>query len=193
MKWNGSPCMAPQVIFHAQRRCQHLCCVTWSQTSLVPDKGVRRLDQFGKHRDMEGGVGEASSTEVPHEEGMEDESMYEDDRQDADDEDTDEESESSSSSMQESPHSTCHFSDRCCHPHSWAEQSELGSGEDGSLGGLPASQDSEDEGESEVGYPPAPTSSCCASRSPPVSQWRQPQRFWQPQRQHHLGQPLTYR
>ena len=71
MKWNGSPCTVPQVTFHSWRRCQH-----W----------------FGEHRDAEGGVGEASSTEVPCEEGMEDESMHGDDGEDADDEDVDKES-----------------------------------------------------------------------------------------------------
>ena len=78
----------------------------------VPDEGTKRLDWFGEHRGLEGGVGEASSTEVPHGEGLEDESMYEDDGEDADDKDADEESESpsSSGSVQESPHSTHHYS-----------------------------------------------------------------------------------
>ena len=83
----------------------------------VPDEGVKRLDEFGEHRDVEGCVGEAASTEVPLEEGMEGESMCEDegenDREDAEDEDADEESENSSSSAQESPCSTHHYSDRC--------------------------------------------------------------------------------
>ena len=82
---------------------------------------------------MEGGVGETASTEVSCEEGMEDESMCEDDGEDADDEDMDEESKSSSCSMQESPCSTHHYSDSHQHPCSWAEQSKLGNGEDGSL------------------------------------------------------------
>ena len=129
----------------------------------VPDEGVQRLDWFGKHRDMEGGVGEAASTEDFQEEGMEDESMHEDEGEnngeDVDDEETDEKSESSSSCMQERPCSTCCYSDRHCCPHSWAERSELGDREDGSLGGLSASQGSEGEGESEVGCPPALTSS----------------------------------
>ena len=106
----------------------------------IPDEGVKRLDWFGEHRDTEGGVGEAASTEVSHEEGIEDESMCEDkgenDREDADDEDADEESESSSSSAQESPLPTHQYSDRCCHPHSWTEWSKSGDWEDGSLGGL---------------------------------------------------------
>ena len=97
-----------------------------------------RLDWFGEHRDVESGVGEAASTEVSHEEGMEDESMHEDeeenDGEDVDDKDTDKESESSSSSTQESPCSTCCYSDRCHHLHSWAEQSKLGDREDGFLG-----------------------------------------------------------
>ena len=105
----------------------------------VPDEGAKRLDQSGEHRDTEGGVGEASSAEVPHEEGLEDESMQEDIGEDTDDEDVDEESESpnSSGSMQESLHSTCHYSDRHCHPHSWAELSKSGNWEGGSLGGSP--------------------------------------------------------
>ena len=78
---------------------------------------------------------------------------------DGDDEDTDKESENSSSSVQESPCSTHHYSDRCSCPHSWDECSESGDGEDGSLGGLSTSQGSESEGKSEVGCPPAPTSS----------------------------------
>ena len=110
----------------------------------IPDKGAKRLDWFGEHRDVEGGVGEAASTEVSCKEGMEDESMCEDkgenDEEDADDKDADEESESSSSSMQESPHSTHHYSDRCCCPCSWAERSESGDGEDDSLGGLSTMQ-----------------------------------------------------
>ena len=99
----------------------------------------------------------------------EDESMCEEDREDADDEDADKESESpgSSGSMQESPHSTCCYSDRHCHPCSWAEWSESGSGEDGSFGELAMSQDSGGKGESEVGCPPA-LSSCplCEQESP---------------------------
>ena len=127
----------------------------------IPDKGAKRLDQFGEHRKAEGGVGEPSSTGVPCKEGLEDESMCEDDREDADDKDVDEESKSpsSSGSAQESPCSTHHYSDRSCHPHSWAEWSELGNGEDGSLGGLSISQDSGGKGESEVGCQPALTSS----------------------------------
>ena len=97
----------------------------------IPDEGAKRLDQFGEHSDVEGGVREASSTEVPCEEGLEDESMHENNREDADDEDTDdedvdEESESSSGSVQESPCSTCHNSDRHHHPCSWDEQSKSG-------------------------------------------------------------------
>ena len=106
---------------------------------------------------MEGGVGEASSTEVPCEEGLEEESMCEEDHGDVDDEDVDEKSENSSSpgSMQESSCSTHCYSDRCHCPHSSAEQSKLGSGGDGSLGELSASQDSGGKGESKVGHPPA--------------------------------------
>ena len=90
---------------------------------------------------MEVGVEEASSTEVPCKEGLEDESMREYDREDADDKDADEERKnlSSSGSMQESPRSAHHHHYRCHHPHSWTEWSELGNGEDGSLGELPAS------------------------------------------------------
>ena len=47
----------------------------------IPDEGAKRLDWFPEHGDMEGGVGEASSTEVPYEEGLEDESMHEADRE----------------------------------------------------------------------------------------------------------------
>ena len=91
---------------------------------------------------------------------MKDESMHENkgenDGEDVDYEDADKESESSSSSAQESPCSTHHC------PHSWAEWSELGDEEDGSLGELPTSQGSEGEGESEAGCPPAltPSLSC---------------------------------
>ena len=129
----------------------------------IPDEGVKRLDWFGEHSDAEGGVEEAASTEVSWEEGMEDESMHEDegenDGEDADDEDADKESESSSSSMQESPRSTHCYSDRCHCSCSWVEQSKSGDGEDGSLGGLSASQGSEGKGKSEVECPPALTSS----------------------------------
>ena len=84
----------------------------------IPDEGAKRLDQFGELRDVEGGVEETSSIEVPHNEGLEDESMREDNGEDADDEDADEESKSpsSSGSAQESPHSTQCYSDKCCHP-----------------------------------------------------------------------------
>ena len=138
----------------------------------IPDEGVKRLDWFGEHRDTEGGVGEASLTEVPCVEGMEDTSMCGDDG-----EDMDEESESSSSFMQESPCSTHHYSDRHHQPCSWDEQSKLGNGEDGSLGGLPASQDSEGEGRVKQGIHQPHHPPHCVSRSPTVSQWRQPQRF----------------
>ena len=89
----------------------------------IPDEGARRLYQFGEHRDAEGGVGEASSTEVPHKEGPGEELMHEDEPEDADDEDVDdedmdEESASSSGSLQESQCSTHCYSDRHCHPHS---------------------------------------------------------------------------
>ena len=121
----------------------------------IPNEGVKRLDQFKEHRDTEGCVGKAASLEVSHEEGMEEESMCEDegenDGEDEDDEDANKESESSSSSMQESPHFTHCYSDRCCCPHSWAEQCESGDGEDGSLGRLSTSQGSEGKGESEAG------------------------------------------
>ena len=127
----------------------------------ILDEGVQRLDQFWEHRDAEGGVGEAASTEVSCKEGMEDESMHEDkgenDRADADDKDANEVSGSSSISIQGGPYSTHCYSDKHHCPHSWAEQSELGDGEDGSLGGLSASQGSEGKGESEAGCPPAPT------------------------------------
>ena len=130
----------------------------------APNKGAKRLDQFGDHRDAEGGVGEASSTEFPHEEGPREESMCEDKPEDAgdkdgDDEDTDEESMSSSGSSQESPHSTCRYSDRCCHPPSWAEHCESEDRKDGSLGRFSTGQYSRSKGESEVGHLPALTSS----------------------------------
>ena len=69
----------------------------------IPDEGASRLDWFGEHRDVEGGVGEASPTEVPCEEEPGEESMHEDELEDAndedvDDEDMDKESASSSSS-----------------------------------------------------------------------------------------------
>ena len=70
----------------------------------IPDEGAKRLDWFQEHRDAEGGLGEASSTEVPHKQGPGEELMCEDepedaDDEDADDEDTDEESVSSSDSL----------------------------------------------------------------------------------------------
>ena len=57
---------------------------------------------------MESGVRKDSSTEVPHKEGLEEESMCEEDDGDVDDEDLDKKSQSCSrpSSTQESPHST---------------------------------------------------------------------------------------
>ena len=125
----------------------------------IPDEGASRLDQFGEHRDMEGGLGEASSTEVPCVEGLGEESMHEDEPEDADDEDTDDVSMSSSASSQESQHSTHCYSDRCRHPHSWAECCESEDGEDDSLVRLPTGQCSGGEGESEVEHLPAPTSS----------------------------------
>ena len=87
----------------------------------IPDEGAERLDRFGECRDEKerDGVREMCTAEAPHkEEGHEEED------EDMDDEDGDEESEShnSSGSMQESPHFTCCYSDRCHHhPHSWAE------------------------------------------------------------------------
>ena len=106
--------MAPQVTFHEQR-----C----NLVPHFPDEGAKRLDQFGECGDMNEGVGgvmETPSAEAPHEEGLEEESMCEDDKEDADDKDADEKSKSpsSSGSMQESPHSTCCYSDRHHHPHS---------------------------------------------------------------------------
>ena len=130
----------------------------------TPDEGAIRLDQFGEHRDMESGVGEASLTEVPCEEGLGEESMHEDEPEDADDQDADDEdidnvSVSSSASSQESQCSTHCYSDRCHHPCSWAEHCELEDGKDDSPVGLPTGQCSGGEGESEVGHPPARTSS----------------------------------
>ena len=130
----------------------------------IPEKGARRLDQFGEHRDIEGGVGEASSTEVPHGEGPGEEWMCENELEDTDDEDVDdkgmeEESMSSSGSSQESQCSTHCYSDRCHHPHSWAECCESEDGEDGSLVRFSAGQYSGGKGESEVGHPPVLTSS----------------------------------
>ena len=130
----------------------------------IPDEGASRLDWFGEHRDAEGGVGEASSTEVPHKEGLEEESMCEDepedtDDEDMDDEDTDDMSTSSSASSQESQCSTHCYSDRHCCLHSWVECCKSEDGEDDSPGELPAGQCSRGEGENEVGHPPGPTSS----------------------------------
>ena len=106
----------------------------------VLDKGAERLDKFREHRYANkrgGGVGEASSVEVPLKEKVEEESMgendgeeegHEEDDEDTDDEYTDDEdrgeeneSHSSSGSMQESPRSTCCYSDRYHCPLSWAE------------------------------------------------------------------------
>ena len=139
----------------------------------IPDEGARRLDQFGEHRDAEGGVEEASSTEVPHKEGPGEESMCEDEPEDVD-EDTDKENMSSSGSLQESQCSTCCYSDRHHHPCSWAERCESEDGEDGSLMRFPTDLDSRGEGESEVGHLPALTSSPLGGQSPPASQQRQP-------------------
>ena len=119
----------------------------------IPDEGAERLDRFGEHRDINergGGVREASSAEVHHEEEVEEETMGEDDEEEegheeddeyTDDEDGDEESQShsSSGSTQEGPHSTHHYSDRCHHPHNWAEQNESGNDEDSSFGELSVS------------------------------------------------------
>ena len=124
----------------------------------IPDEGASRLDRFREHRDAEGGVGEASSTEVSCEEGPGEESMHEDKPEDADDEDTDDMSMSSSVSSQESQCSTHCYSDRHHHPHSWAEQCESEDEEDDSLVGLPTSQCSGGKGEGEVGHSQAPTS-----------------------------------
>ena len=82
--------------------------------------------------------------------------------EDDDDEDGGEEieSHSRSGSIQESPCSTQCYSDRCHHhPHSWAKQSESENGEDGFLVELSISENSEGEGESEVGHPQTPPSS----------------------------------
>ena len=142
----------------------------------IPDEGARRLDQFGEHRDAEGGVGEASSTDVPHKEGPGEELMCEDeledtDDEDMDDEDKDEDSISSSGSSQEIQHSTCHYSDRHHHPCSWAEHCESEDGGDGS----PQASIVEARGRVKWGifqlqHPPH-----LVDKSPPVNQWRQPQ------------------
>ena len=157
MKQNGYQCTAPPVIFCMQMRYLHLCCV-------ISNEGASRLHWFGEHRNVKGGVGEDSSTEVPHEEGPGEESMCEDgledtDDKDMDDEDTDDESMSSSGSLQESQCSTHFYCYRCHHPHSWAECCESEDGEDDSLFGFPTGHYSRSKGESKVGHPPAPTSS----------------------------------
>ena len=122
-------------------------------------------------------VREASSAEVPRKEEGEDETMGEDDGEEegckedneyVNDEDggKDSESHSSSGSMQESPHSTCHYSDRCCHLHSWAERSESGNSEDGSFGELSISEDTGGKGEGEAEHPQAlPSSPLCEQES----------------------------
>ena len=142
----------------------------------VPVEGAERLDRFGEHRDANkrgGGVREASSTEVTCKEWkkrlwvkvtgrkatkrmMRMQMMGKQMMRTGDEES---ESHSSSGSMQESPCSTCHYSDRCCHPCSWAEQSESGNGEDGSLGELSTSEDCGGKGVGKVGCPQAPPSS----------------------------------
>ena len=142
--------------------------------NMVPgilDEGAERLDRFGEckgKRKKDSGK-EASAAEASHEEEVEEETMDEDDREeegheeededmedeDADDEDGGMKSESHSSlgSMQENPCSSWHYSDRChCHPYSWAKQSKSENGEDGSLGELSVSENSEGEGEDEVGH-----------------------------------------
>ena len=140
----------------------------------IPDEGAIRLDRFGEHRDLEGGVGEASSVEVPHKEGLGEELMCEDELEDTDDEDADDEdmddvSMSSSASSQESQCPNCCYSDRCCHPCSWAEHCKSEEGEDDSLVRLPTGQCSRGKGENEVEHLPAPTSSPLVYKSPPVS------------------------
>ena len=94
----------------------------------------------------EGGVREVSSAEVPHEEGLEDESMHQDD-EDANDEDVDKERESSSGSLQGSTALIAGLS-----RVSWENRED----EYDPHGGLHTSQDSGSKGESEVGHPPAP-------------------------------------
>ena len=141
----------------------------------IPDEGASRLDQFGEHRDAEGGVGEASPTEVPREEGLGEESMHEDEPEDADDEDVDDEdtdnaSASSSASSQESQHSTCHYSDRHCHPRSWAEHWKSEDGED-DLWDSPQASVVEVRGR--VNHQPVHPPHL-VFKSPPVSQQRQP-------------------
>ena len=135
----------------------------------IPDNGARSLDWFGEHRDVERGVGEASSTEASHKEGPGEELMHEDEPEDADDEDADdkdmdEENMSSSGSSQESPCSTCHYSDRCHYPCNWTEHCKSEDGEDGFLVRFSAGQYSRGDGESEVGHLPAQTSSLLRQR-----------------------------
>ena len=55
----------------------------------ISDEGASRLDWFGEQKDAEGGVGEASSTSIHHEEELGEESMHEDEPEDANDEDVD--------------------------------------------------------------------------------------------------------
>ena len=102
--------------------CNMVLCVT--------DEGAGRLNRFREcreenERDCKEEVEEQTMDEDNREEeGYEDVDDEDADDEDMDDEDGDKESEShsSSGSMQESPRSTHHYSDRHHHcPHSWAE------------------------------------------------------------------------
>ena len=84
-------------------------------------------------------MGEDDGEEEGHEEDDED---TDDVRVDDEDRGEESESHSSSGSMQKSPPFTHCYSDRCCHPCSWAELSKSGNSEDGSLGELSISEES---------------------------------------------------
>ena len=109
-----------------------------------------------------------------------DEGHKEEDK-DADGEDADEESEShtNSKSTQESPRSTCFYSDRHHHGTSWAQWCESENGEDGSFEELSVSENSKDERGGEAEHSQALLSSpLCEQESsgklPEVVGWAAP-------------------
>ena len=96
MKWNGSLCMAPQVTFRGQRRCQHSCCATWSCMSLMRE--LRGWTGLGSIEMQKVVLGRLLQQRSHMRRDWKMSPMHEDNREDVDDEDMDEESESPSSS-----------------------------------------------------------------------------------------------
>ena len=135
----------------------------------IPDKGAERLDRFGECTDENerDGAEETSLPEAPGKKEVEEETMDEGSEEEdykgheEEDEDVDGESgrHSRSESTQESPCSSHHYSDGCCHSSSWAQQCESENEEDGSFGELSVSKNNEGEGGGEVEILQAPSSS----------------------------------